>query len=216
MGDPPQPTEISPARAAGLALLAFVVGAFLALAFVRLDRATTSFPETPREPQAAIGGPFHLLGPTGRRVTESNFRGKFMLLTFGYTRSPDLTPATLQLMTAATDGLTPAASAKLTPVFVTLDPEHDDREALASYLARFSTHFVGLTGTPEEIAETARAWKLPVERLQRPDGSTDIEYPAYIYLMAPDGTYVTHFSLAASLDEVRSRLQRELQPRSRL
>src|SRR3977135_652787 len=100
--------------------------------------------------QALVGGPFTLTDHTGKRLTDQDFRGKFLLMFFGFTNCPDVCPTALQVMAAALDKLGPNAE-RITPVLVSIDPGHDTPALLAAYVASFHTRLVGLTGSQPEI-----------------------------------------------------------------
>jgi len=105
----------------------------------------------------SIGGPFHLVDDKGHTVTDADYRGRWMLVFFGYTNCPDECPLTLQKMAAALGKLGPLAD-KVAPLFVTVDPARDTPARLASYLENFDARIVGLTGTDEQIASAAKAY----------------------------------------------------------
>src|SRR6516165_9079377 len=96
---------------------------------------------------AAIGGPFTLTDQNGKLRTDADFRGQYMLVFFGYTNCPDVCPTTLQVLTDAMAKLGPAAG-KVTPIFITVDPERDTVAALKDYAANFDPRLVALTGSP--------------------------------------------------------------------
>jgi cytochrome oxidase Cu insertion factor (SCO1/SenC/PrrC family) len=167
------------------------------------------FPSVERQVsgKALIGGAFTLTDSTGKRVTEQSFRGKYMLLFFGYTSCPDICPAGLQLMAGALEKLGPKAE-RITPVFISVDPERDTPEKLAGYVKNFDPCLVGLTGTPEEIAAVAKAYKVYYAKTpskEHPDDYT-MDHTSIIYVMDPNGEFVTHFTPATSVDEMAAKL----------
>jgi protein SCO1/2 len=135
----------------------------------------------------ALGGPFSLVNQAGQPVTERDYAGRWMLVYFGYAFCPDVCPTELGTMAAALDALGKAAEA-VTPVFITVDPQRDTPAALADYVSRFHPRLQGLTGTPEQIAEVARRYRVYYARAQRPD-MTDylMDHSSFIYLVGPDG-----------------------------
>ena len=143
---------------------------------------------------ALVGGPFSLIDQNGKRVTEKDFLGKHMLVFFGYTFCPDICPTELQVMTAALDQIGPAAD-KITPVFITVDPERDTPDVLKSYVENFGPRLVGLTGSAEEISAAAKAYRAYYAKAGKA-GSEDylMDHSSIIYLMGPDGRYVKHFT----------------------
>lgn len=143
---------------------------------------------------ALIGGPFSLVDHTGKRVSEKDFAGKYMLIFFGYTFCPDFCPGELQVISAALDRLGPDAE-RITPVFVTIDPERDTVAVMKDYVSNFHPRMVGLTGTPEEIAAMAKAWRVYYGRPKGEEGKTDylMDHSTFTYLMGPDGKFIKHF-----------------------
>jgi protein SCO1/2 len=134
-----------------------------------------------------LGGPFRLTDHTGRTVTEAEFSGRFMLVYFGFTYCPDVCPTELGTIAAALDSLEEAGE-RVTPVLITVDPERDTPEALADYVARFHPRMVGLTGTPEQVAAAARAYRVFYAKVQRPEMSQYLmDHSSFIYLVGPDG-----------------------------
>jgi cytochrome oxidase Cu insertion factor (SCO1/SenC/PrrC family) len=139
--------------------------------------------------RGSVGGPFTLTDQTGRKRSDSEFRGKLMIVYFGYTFCPDVCPADLMAITQALDALGPAAEG-IQPVFITVDPERDTK-VLADYVAAFHHSLVGLTGSPDEIRKVANAYKAfyakaPTER----SGEYSIDHAGVIYLMGRDGEYL--------------------------
>jgi protein SCO1/2 len=142
---------------------------------------------------ALVGGPFTLTSQTGERVSDQSFRGRYMLVAFGYTYCPDVCPAELQVMSAALDSLGARAD-RLQPVFITVDPERDTAAVLREYMTHFHPRFVALTGTPKEIADVAKAYRVYYAKA-KDGGETDylMDHSSIIYLMGPDGSFVKHF-----------------------
>jgi protein SCO1/2 len=140
---------------------------------------------------AALGGAFSLIDQHGRRVTDRDFRGHYMLVYFGYTRCPDVCPTSLEKATRALQRLGDRAKA-IVPVFVTIDPERDTPKVLADYLSNFHPGFVGLTGRPDEIRHMAGLYHVVYGKYKAP-GSADetVFHSSFFYLMGPDGRYRT-------------------------
>jgi cytochrome oxidase Cu insertion factor (SCO1/SenC/PrrC family) len=137
-----------------------------------------------------IGGPFALTGHDGRQRTDAEFRGKLMVIYFGYTRCPDICPADLTSIALALDRLGDAADA-VQPVFITLDPERDTPAQLAEYVKAFHPRLIGLTGTPDEIRKVAAAYKTYYVKAGNADGADyAVDHAAFIYLVGRDGQYI--------------------------
>lgn len=134
----------------------------------------------------SLGGPFRLTDQSGREVTERDYANGWMLVYFGYTYCPDVCPTELGTMASIMDALGPAG-AKVTPVFISVDPQRDTPEVLKDYVARFHPRLQGLTGTPEQVAEVARRFRVYYAKVQRPD-MTDylMDHSSFLYLVGPD------------------------------
>ena len=136
-----------------------------------------------------VGGPFTLTDQTGKKRSDSDFRGKLMIVYFGYTFCPDVCPADLMAITQALDAFGPAAEG-IQPIFITIDPERDTK-VLGEYLSGFHKSFVGLTGTPEEVRQVANAYKAFYAKLPpAPSGEYAIDHTGIIYLMGQGGEYL--------------------------
>lgn len=135
-----------------------------------------------------LGGAFSLVDEAAKPVTERDFAGRWMLVYFGYTYCPDVCPTELGTMAAALDLLPPAVAEQLTPVLITIDPERDTPAQLADYVARFHPRLRGLTGSPEQIAEAARRYRVYYAKARRADaGDYLMDHSSFIYLVGPDG-----------------------------
>lgn len=164
------------------------------------------------EGRVPIGGPFRLVDHTGAEVTERSWEGRHLLMFFGFTYCPDICPAELNTIAEVMDALGPDAD-RVQPLFVTVDPERDTPEALAHYVAAFHPRIVGLTGTPERIAETARAYRVFYARVRTGDGPGDytMDHSTAAYLMSPSNEFVAVFSHttepARIVETIRARLR---------
>lgn len=143
--------------------------------------------------EALIGGPFTLTDQSGRQVTDQDFKGRYMLILFGYTHCPDICPAQLKVVTAALDQLRNRAGA-IQPIFISVDPERDTPRALRTFLATYGPRFLGLTGTPRQIEEAAKAYHVQYARAGA-SGSPNylMTYTVITYLMDPRGRFLRHF-----------------------
>ena len=136
-----------------------------------------------------VGGPFTLTDQNGHKRSDSDFRGKLMIVYFGYTFCPDVCPADLMAITQALHALGPAANG-VQPVFITLDPERDTK-VLAEYVRAFHKSLIGLTGSPEEVRKVANAYKAFYAKVPGVrDGDYAIDHTGVIYLMGRNGEYL--------------------------
>ncbi len=160
---------------------------------------------------ATVGGPFTLTDHTGKRVTDQDFRGRFMLVFFGFTFCPDVCPTALQVSAAALDKLG-AKAARVTPVVVSVDPERDTPEQLARYVSSFHPRLVGMTGSADEIAAVARAYRVYFRKAkdERSAAGYTVDHSSIVYLMGPDGKFITHFTHTTSVDALAAGIARRL------
>jgi protein SCO1/2 len=157
-----------------------------------------------------LGGPFSLVDQGGRAVTEADFAGRFLLVYFGFTYCPDVCPTELGTIAAALDELNGLAD-RVTPVFVTVDPERDTPDAMADYVSRFHPRMVGLTGTPEQVAAAARAYRVFYARVQRPEMTQYlVDHSSFIYLVGPDGRVRTLFRPQTSPEAIAEAVRGQL------
>ena len=153
-----------------------------------------------REP---VGGPFELVDQNGRARTERDFRGKLMLVYFGFTYCPDVCPTDLQAIGLALDKLGADADS-VQPLFVTVDPERDTTKHLAEYVPLFHPRLIGLTGSPEAIRKAADAYKVYYAKvpLGKDAGDYTVDHTAFIYLMDRHGNYLGFFPPGTSADRM--------------
>ncbi|MCO6419389.1 SCO family protein [Siccirubricoccus sp. KC 17139] len=162
-----------------------------------------------------LGGSFSLVNQDGRAVTERDYAGRWMLVYFGYSYCPDVCPTELGAMTAALDQLGPLAE-QVVPVFVSVDPERDTPAHLADYVSRFHPRLQGLTGTPEQVAEAARRFRVYYAKVQRPD-MTDylMDHSSFVYLVGPDARVRSLFRPDTSPEAMAAAVQAQLGAASR-
>lgn len=168
-------------------------------------------PADPPLEGAKIGGPFALTDQDGRAVTDKSFAGKYRIMYFGYTFCPDVCPTTAQVIGAAMrqlDKKDAAVSAKVVPVFVTVDPERDNPAVLKQFVAAFYPRFVGLTGTPAAIEATEKEYGVAASKGKvTPNGGYLVGHTNAVYLMDPDGKPLallpTDQGADATADEIR-------------
>jgi protein SCO1/2 len=143
---------------------------------------------------ATIGGPFALTAADGTIMTERSFRGRWMLVYFGYTHCPGICPVTMTAIAEVLEKLGSLAR-KLQPIFVTIDPDRDTPEAVDAFAKAFDSRIIGLTGKPAEIARVAKEYRVFFKKLPSSDADNYLmEHTSYIFLMDPEGGYVTLFT----------------------
>ncbi|SED08508.1 SCO family protein [Bradyrhizobium erythrophlei] len=152
-----------------------------------------------REP---VGGPFALTDQAGHARTDKEFRGRLMLVYFGFTYCPDVCPTDLQAIGLALDKLGPDGD-QVQPIFITVDPERDTAAHLAEYVPLFHPRLVGLTGSDDAIRKVADAYKVYYARVPLKDARDyTVDHTAYIYLMDRDGNYLGFFPPGTSADRM--------------
>ena len=190
--------------AVGMAILRFGLGLRRPVS----DAATAATAAVPAG--VAIGGPFRLIDDKGRAVTDADYRGRWMLVYFGYTNCPDACPLTLQKMASALKVLGPLAD-RLVPVFITVDPARDTPGQLADYINNFDPRIAGLTGSSEQIAAVAKAYRVyyaPAE----PDksGAYLVGHSSFLYLVDPAGKVNALLPMDSSAGELTVVLRSKL------
>lgn len=191
-----------------LAALAGVIGA---VAFIpgALDNLAPQR-STITTGKALVGGPFELTAHNGDRVTDQSYRGRLMLVYFGFTYCPDICPAGLQVMTAALDALGDKAD-QVAPLFITVDPERDTPEQLKSYVSSFHKNMIGLSGSLEDIDKAAKAYRVYYRKAQDPAlNDYTMDHTSFFYLMDGNGEFVTHFPHVIAPEKLAQRLAQEL------
>lgn len=159
---------------------------------------------------ADIGGPFTLVSTRGGTVTDQTYRGKWLVLFFGYTYCPDVCPTTLNNISVALEALGADAN-RFQPAFVTVDPKRDTREVLADYLKSFDSRIIGLTGTQAQIDRIVKEYRIYVAQQKSESGDDDylVAHSAYIYLMDPQGKFVNVVQGTESGKEIAAWLRKE-------
>jgi protein SCO1/2 len=199
-------------RLLGCIAAGLLLGALAAVAILPAVRARLFSPlQSASFGRALVGGHFSLLDQTGRRVTDQDFRGRYLLVMFGFTYCPDVCPSELQVIAAALDKLGPQA-ARVVPLFITVDPERDTPSQLATYLKSFDPRLIGLTGTAAEVETATKAYRVYARKVADPKSTAGytMDHSALIYLMGPDGAYRTHFAPGIGVDALAERIKREL------
>jgi protein SCO1/2 len=187
-----------------LLLAAFVTGGYL----WHVGDMKLAVPQN-ESGEAAVGGPFTLTDQNGVIRRDQEFRGKHMLVFFGFTTCPDVCPTTLSVLKAALEKIDLKAD-RVTPVFITVDPERDTPEILKPYLAAFSPRFVGLTGSLADVTAAARVYRVYFQKRPQPGGPYTMDHSSIIYLMGPDGKYVTHYTVEQGPDGIADDLAKRL------
>jgi protein SCO1/2 len=161
---------------------------------------------------ASIGGDFALTASDGRTVRWGDFKGKYRVVYFGYTFCPDICPTDMQ---RAAQGLKvlkasdPDKATKIQPIFITIDPERDNQKVVGEFAAAFSPDIIGLTGTPEQIAAAAKAFRVFYAKGEAvPGGGYLVDHSNIVYLFGPDGEPLATLPVDKGADAVAAELDR--------
>ncbi|MDZ4276411.1 MAG: SCO family protein [Erythrobacter sp.] len=161
---------------------------------------------------AAIGGDFALTASDGRTVQWDDFAGKYRVVYFGYAFCPDICPTDMQRVAQGLKVLKasdPAKAAKIQPIFITIDPERDTPQVVGEFAAAFSPDIIGLTGTPDQIAATAKAFKVFYAKGEVVEGGGYlVDHSAITYLFGPTGEPLATLPTDQGADAVAAELDR--------
>lgn len=153
---------------------------------------------------------FHLTSHTGAQRSLADFRGKLVVVFFGFTQCPDVCPTTLSSLAEAKKRLG-ADGDKLQVIFVTIDPERDTRELLAQYVPGFDPSFEGLGGTPEEIAATAKEFKVFYQKVAgKTPTSYTMDHTAGAYVFDREGRVRLFIRHGTPVDDIVADLKQLL------
>ncbi len=188
--------------------------ALLALALALSLGGCARPPEAPPLQGATMGGPFTLTDQNGRRVSDSSFAGKYRLVYFGFTFCPDVCPTDMQAIGAGLrrfEASDPTRAARVQPIFVSVDPARDTPPVLARFVANFHPRFIGLTGSEEEVARTARAYGIFYERAEaQPGGGYNVDHSRMAVLYGPEGQPIAIVPHDAGPGGVAAELERRV------
>lgn len=171
-------------------------------------RHDTSASEMPAE----VVTRYVLVDHNNRTVNDQDFRGRFQLITFGYTFCPDVCPTTLSEIAAVLKELGEGAQ-RIQPLFISVDPERDTPAVLKTYTSFFDSRILGLTGSPELVRRVADNYKVRFEKVREPGAPPDryaMDHTAGLYLVGPDGRFLAKFPYAMPVQELASRLREYL------
>ena len=157
-----------------------------------------------------VGGPFQLVDQDGRRVDQTLLKGKWTAVFFGFTYCPDVCPTTLQTLGAASN-LLGARAKDLQIVFVSVDPGRDSPKALKAYLASpgFPKGVIGLTGTPQQVADTAKAYRVYFAKEGEGEAYL-VNHTSLIYLMNPEGRFARVLAYGLTPDETTNQIRQAM------
>lgn len=166
--------------------------AALLLAGAPLLSGCSGSPEQAPLADAKIGGPFTLTDQDGKKVSDTDFAGKYRLIYFGYTYCPDVCPVDVQTLMKgykALEAKKPELAAKIQPIFITVDPARDTPPVLKQFVSAFHPKLIGLTGSEAEIAAVAKEYAIFYKK-QAPQAGTPgylMDHSRQAMLFGPQG-----------------------------
>ncbi|KAL9653168.1 hypothetical protein ABK040_006384 [Willaertia magna] len=158
-----------------------------------------------------LGGNFTLVNTKGEVITDSEFRGKYMLIYFGFTNCPDVCPTEMKKITRALQQIEkerPELAEKIVPIFISCDPPRDSIEAVIEYLSDYHPRFIGLTGTADQIARVCKKYRVYYSAPDYKEGKEDylVDHSIFTYLMDPYGHLAEYFAQNTTADKIKERL----------
>ncbi|KAM5135276.1 protein SCO1 homolog, mitochondrial [Mantella aurantiaca] len=192
-----EPPRFGPVTWKSLAITVALGGALMAgMKYIKKEKEEKIEKERNRSlGKPLVGGPFSLIDHTGLPKTDQHFLGQWVLLYFGFTHCPDVCPEEIEKMMEVVDKIDAMDIVpNITPLFITVDPERDDPEAVAKYIKEFSPKLIGLTGSREQVAQVAKAYRVYFSPGPKDDDSDYIvDHTIVMYLLAPDGSFVDYY-----------------------
>jgi protein SCO1/2 len=190
-----------------------LIPALIAAAALALAGCSAAVPAAePPLAGADIGGEFALTASDGRTVRWGDFAGKYRVVYFGYAFCPDICPTDMQRVAQGLKvlkGSDPAKAAKIQPLFITIDPERDTQKVVGEFAAAFSPDIIGLTGTPEQIAAAAKAFRVFYAKGEAvAGGGYLVDHSNIVYLFGPDGEPLATLPVDQGADAVAAELDR--------
>ena len=162
---------------------------------------------------ARFAAEFELVDHTGERRTAEDYRGRWLLVFFGFASCPSICPTTLAEVAAVMDQLGPLSD-EVQPLFITVDPERDTPEALAEFIPQFEAGIIGLSGAPDQIAKTTGnffVFSKKIDDQNAPDGYM-MEHSSQLFLFAPDGEYERSWAYGTPAEDISSELLGLMRP----
>jgi protein SCO1 len=185
-----------------------VLAAFVAGALALTAGVLVLVPSEVTRP-SSVGGPFELINQEGKTVTDVDFRGKPLLVFFGFTHCPDICPTTLFEVSEVFNRLG-ADAEKVNAIFVTVDPERDTPEKLKLYLSSFHPRISALSGSEAQIEAIKKVYYVYAKRVPLDGGGYTMDHTSIVYLMDKQGKFIAPFNLKRDADAAATDLKRRL------
>ncbi|TNE33364.1 MAG: SCO family protein [Alphaproteobacteria bacterium] len=198
-------------------LFAFLIAFFLLLSAVAVGLWAAGVFEPQEKASSSVilgvpqlGGSFTLVNQKGETVTDKSYRGKLMLIFFGYTNCPDVCPTEMQDIALTMQQLGDDA-ADVVPIFITVDPTRDTPEVMADFVSAFDPSLVGLSGTEKQIDDVKEKFRVYAEKVPGDDPNYYlVNHTSYTYLMGRDGKLITVFSYGTPPEKMAAKIREQL------
>ena len=158
---------------------------------------------------SVIGGPFKLTDQNGKPITDKDFKGRPLLVFFGYTHCPDICPTTLFELSEVLHAMGKDAD-RINALFITVDPERDTAPVMKDYLSSFDPHLRGATGDQKEIDTVEKDYRVYAKKVPTGKGDYSMDHTALVYLMDKQGRFVAPFKLDRKPEQAAADLRRYL------
>lgn len=179
----------------------------VALCVVLLGMSALTFIKGRNNNEQPYGGPFKLTTMNGDPITEKDLRAKPAILFFGFTHCPDVCPTTLFEIDGLMNELGPDAD-KVGAFYITVDPERDTQEIMKTYVGNVSPHILGITGTPEEIADVIKAYHIYSKKVPGEDGYYSMDHTASVFLLDKGGIFFDTIAYQEDHDSALAKLKK--------
>lgn len=200
-----------PVTFAGLGLMAVVGAGILAYYNFEKEKQTKTLAKNVKTVgKAALGGPWVLVDSEGVPRTDASYRDKFSLLYFGFTYCPDICPSELVKVGKIMDALAAKGSSVVRPIFISVDPRRDTVGQLQHYAQDFHKDMVYLTGTPDQIAAAARAYRVYFSKADENENDDEdylVDHSIVLYLVSPEGEFLDFFTQRMDVKQIVERIQ---------
>ncbi|KAJ0423052.1 hypothetical protein BJY00DRAFT_322187 [Aspergillus carlsbadensis] len=153
---------------------------------------------------------FALVDHDGRSVSEVDYRGKYVIIFFGFTNCAVVCPRALERLTSSLSELGHDDAARITPLYISVDPDRDTPDIMKKFLSQRAPLFTGLTGTWEQVNTAKRSFHVFAQKKTDGDGSYTVPHTAFTYILGPDGYLLDHLNDGLDAEEVTKRLRQAL------
>ncbi|CAF1250318.1 unnamed protein product [Adineta steineri] len=161
----------------------------------------------------AIGGPFSLITHEKKPVTDKDFHGQWILIYFGFTHCPDICPEELEKLAEVTELLHKQKNKQnypFQPLFVSVDPERDTPELVSKYIKDYSPHFIGLTGTRDQVADMCKHYRVYFSQGPKVGDDYIVDHAIVMYLINPNGEFVDYYGRNKNAKEVAYAIEQHM------